>query len=242
MNEIDLSAMAYLLENKVKWIEENETDLMWNHLYNVCLKAKQLTSSNEIYTILLNLLEEKNAGFKSYYNKWVVLKKCPDKIEIIDINKIYNQLMQSNYLNQNKNQFINYNAAVDKILEFSEKTVKNKKKRIKKTIGNKNLGGDNDIINNSNYMNNNCFPKINSPQESLVPPYDKIFEYNYYPSLNLSNGGSYENLGLLNIQRNSMAVSSRNFSNYGNMGYPNLNMSRNESRQSFNSSMNRQNN
>ena len=242
MNEIDLSAMAYLLENKVKWIEENETDLMWNHLYNVCLKAKQLTSSNEIYTILLNLLEEKNPGFKSYYNKWVVLKKCPDKIEIIDINKIYNQLMQSNYLNQNKNQFINYNAAVDKILEFSEKTVKNKKKRIKKTIGNKNLGRDNDIINNSNYMNNNCFPKINSPQESLVPPYDKIFEYNYYPSLNLSNGGSYENLGLLNIQRNSMAVTSRNFSNYGNMGYPNLNMSRNESGQSFNSSMNRQNN
>ena len=71
---------------------------------------------------------------------------------------------------------------------------------------------------------------------------DKIFEYNYYPSLNLSNGGSYENLGLLNIQRNSMAVTSRNFSNYGNMGYPNLNMSRNESGQSFNSSMNRQNN
>ena len=45
MNEIDFSAMVYLLENEVKWLAENGADLMWNHLYNIGLKAKQITSS-----------------------------------------------------------------------------------------------------------------------------------------------------------------------------------------------------
>ena len=54
-------------------------------------------------------------------------KKCPDKIDISDINSVYNELMKSNYINQNRSKFINYNEAVNKILEFSEKPKKVKK-------------------------------------------------------------------------------------------------------------------
>ena len=69
MNEIDISAMVFLLENKVKWIGENETDLMWNHLYNLCLSAKNITSSKDIFDILINILNTKNPGYFAYFNK-----------------------------------------------------------------------------------------------------------------------------------------------------------------------------
>ena len=239
MNEIDFSAMVYLLENEVKWLAENGADLMWNHLYNIGLKAKQITSSNEIFEILINILEEKNPGFKRYYEKWVVSINCPNDININEINKIYNELMKSN-LFQNKNQIIDYNTAVNKILEFSEKPIKNKKKKNRKNNENKN-DKDNNIVNNGNNMNSvfNDFPRINSnPQESYGSLYPQIYDPNHNPSLNISQTASFENLGILNIPRNSMAVTSRNFSNY----YPNLSMSRNDSGRSFNLTMNRLNN
>ena len=124
MNEIDISTMAYLIENHVKWLDQNETDLIWNHLYNVCLKTKQITSDNEVYDLLQNILNMKNKGFISYYNKWLKIKKVPDDVNIASINEMYNELMKSNYVNQNRSKFINYNEAVDKILKFSEKQKK----------------------------------------------------------------------------------------------------------------------
>ena len=236
MNEIDLSAMAFLLENKVKWLGPNETDLMWNHLYNVCLKAKQITSSDEIFEILINILETQNPGFKSCYNKWVVLKNCPNDLKIDDINKVYSELMQSNYLNQNKSKFINYNEAVNKILEFSEKPVKNKKKKGRKNIGNKEGNKDNNTDNILEFPPN--------------PP--SIFFDPYYPSnLIVSKTASNENFDL-NFQRtsifnNNFGLSNRNFNNYynnfGNIpNYANLNMMKNDSGRSIGSFINDQNN
>ena len=236
MNEIDLSAMAFLLENKVKWLGPNETDLMWNHLYNVCLKAKQITSSDEIFEILINILETQNPGFKSCYNKWVVLKNCPNDLKIDDINKVYSELMQSNYLNQNKSKFINYNEAVNKILEFSEKPVKNKKKKGRKNIGNKEGNKDNNTDNILEFPRN--------------PP-SIFFDPNYPSNLIVSKTASNENFDL-NFQRtsifnNNFGLSSRNFNNYynnfGNIpNYANLNMMKNDSGRSIGSFINDQNN
>ena len=236
MNEIDLSAMAFLLENKVKWLGPNETDLMWNHLYSVCLKAKQITSSDEIFEILINILETQNPGFKSCYNKWVVLKNCPNDLKIDDINKVYSELMQSNYLNQNKSKFINYNEAVNKILEFSEKPVKNKKKKGRKNIGNKEGNKDNNTDNILEFPRN--------------PP-SIFFDPNYPSNLIVSKTASNENFDL-NFQRtsifnNNFGLSSRNFNNYynnfGNIpNYANLNMMKNDSGRSIGSFINDQNN
>ena len=236
MNEIELSAMAFLLENKVKWLGPNETDLMWNHLYNVCLKAKQITSSDEIFEILINILETQNPGFKSCYNKWVVLKNCPNDLKIDDINKVYSELMQSNYLNQNKSKFINYNEAVNKILEFSEKPVKNKKKKGRKNIGNKEGNKDNNTDNILEFPRN--------------PP-SIFFDPNYPSNLIVSKTASNENFDL-NFQRtsifnNNFGLSSRNFNNYynnfGNIpNYANLNLMKNDSGRSIGSFINDQNN
>ena len=236
MNEIDLSAMAFLLENKVKWLGPNETDLMWNHLYNVCLKAKQITSSDEIFEILINILETQNPGFKSCYNKWVVLKNCPNDLKIDDINKVYSELMQSNYLSQNKSKFINYNEAVNKILEFSEKPVKNKKKKGRKNIGNKEGNKDNNTDNILEFPRN--------------PP-SIFFDPNYPSNLIVSKTASNENFDL-NFQRtsifnNNFGLSNRNFNNYynnfGNIpNYANLNMMKNDSGRSIGSFINDQNN
>ena len=236
MNEIDLSAMAFLLENKVKWLGPNETDLMWNHLYSVCLKAKQITSSDEIFEILINILETQNPGFKSCYNKWVVLKNCPNDLKIDDINKVYSELMQSNYLNQNKSKFINYNEAVNKILEFSEKPVKNKKKKGRKNIGNKEGNKDNNTDNILEFPRN--------------PP-SIFFDPNYPSNLIVSKTASNENFDL-NFQRtsifnNNFGLSNRNFNNYynnfGNIpNYANLNMMKNDSGRSIGSFINDQNN
>ena len=238
MNEIDLSAMVYLLD-KVKWVAESGADLMWNHLYNICLKAKQITSSYENFEFLLNILEEKNPGFKRYYEKWVASKNCPNDININEINKIYNELMKSN-LFQNKNQIIDYNTAVNKILEFSEKPIKNKKKKARKNIENKNDYKDNSLINNGGNMNNGYmdFLRFNNPQDGLIPQNSQFYGPNNNPSLILSNAASIENMGILNMQRSTYAVNSRNFSNY----YTNLNMSRNDSDQFYNLSMNKPNN
>ena len=239
MNEIDISAMVYLLENKVKWIGENETDLMWNHLYNVCLGAKNITSSKDTFDIIINILDTKNPGYIAYFNKWMKQKKCPDKIDISDINSVYNELMKSNYINQNRSKFINYNEAVNKILEFSEKPKKVKKgKKSKK-----------DDTNN----NQTQAPNTNNPELTMqqIPPISQYSGYgqplsihNGGSNLNLSNMGSSENFPIFQNQGTNNNLSLyKNYSNcYNNNNYFGLNLVKNDSGKSFNSNMNDQNN
>ena len=229
MNEIDISTMAYLIENHVKWLDQNETDLIWNHLYNVCLKTKQITSDNEIYDLLQNILNMKNKGFISYYNKWLKIKKVPDDVNIASINEMYNELMKSNYVNQNRSKFINYNEAVDKILKFSEKQKKVLKPKARKLekLDELNLNQGNN--NNSGLNIAGQFP----PMLSL----DKNNSFNQEGSMNFNPNSQ------LDIQRNNNILSlSRNGSNYLNTGYFALNMMKVDSGKSFMSSINEQNN
>ena len=229
MNEIDISTMAYLIENHVKWLDQNETDLIWNHLYNVCLKTKQITSDNEIYELLQNILNMKNKGFISYYNKWLKIKKVPDDVNIASINEMYNELMKSNYVNQNRSKFINYNEAVDKILKFSEKQKKVLKPKARKLekLDELNLNQGNN--NNSGLNIAGQFP----PMLSL----DKNNSFNQEGSMNFNPNSQLE------MQRNNNILSlSRNGSNYLNTGYFALNMMKVDSGKSFMSSINEQNN
>ena len=229
MNEIDISTMAYLIENHVKWLDQNETDLIWNHLYNVCLKTKQITSDNEVYDLLQNILNMKNKGFISYYNKWLKIKKVPDDINIASINEMYNELMKSNYVNQNRSKFINYNEAVDKILKFSEKQKKVLKPKARKLekLDELNLNQGNN--NNSGLNIAGQFP----PMLSL----DKNNSFNQEGSMNFNPNSQ------LDMQRNNNILSlSRNGSNYLNTGYFALNMMKVDSGKSFMSSINEQNN
>lgn len=229
MNEIDISTMAYLIENHVKWLDQNETDLIWNHLYNVCLKTKQITSDNEVYDLLQNILNIKNKGFISYYNKWLKIKKVPDDVNIASINEMYNELMKSNYVNQNRSKFINYNEAVDKILKFSEKQKKVLKPKARKLekLDELNLNQGNN--NNSGLNIAGQFP----PMLSL----DKNNSFNQEGSMNFNPNSQ------LDMQRNNNILSlSRNGSNYLNTGYFALNMMKVDSGKSFMSSINEQNN
>lgn len=229
MNEIDISTMAYLIENHVKWLDQNETDLIWNHLYNVCLKTKQITSDNEVYELLQNILNMKNKGFISYYNKWLKIKKVPDDVNIASINEMYNELMKSNYVNQNRSKFINYNEAVDKILKFSEKQKKVLKPKARKLekLDELNLNQGNN--NNSGLNIAGQFP----PMLSL----DKNNSFNQEGSMNFNPNSQ------LDMQRNNNILSlSRNGSNYLNTGYFALNMMKVDSGKSFMSSINEQNN
>ena len=229
MNEIDISTMAYLIENHVKWLDQNETDLIWNHLYNVCLKTKQITSDNEVYDLLQNILNMKNKGFISYYNKWLKIKKVPDDVNIASINEMYNELMKSNYVNQNRSKFINYNEAVDKILKFSEKQKKVLKPKARKLekLDELNLNQGNN--NNSGLNIAGQFP----PMLSL----DKNNSFNQEGSMNFNPNSQLE------MQRNNNILSlSRNGSNYLNTGYFALNMMKVDSGKSFMSSINEQNN
>ena len=229
MNEIDISTMAYLIENHVKWLDQNETDLIWNHLYNVCLKTKQIISDNEVYDLLQNILNMKNKGFISYYNKWLKIKKVPDDVNIASINEMYNELMKSNYVNQNRSKFINYNEAVDKILKFSEKQKKVLKPKARKLekLDELNLNQGNN--NNSGLNIAGQFP----PMLSL----DKNNSFNQEGSMNFNPNSQLE------MQRNNNILSlSRNGSNYLNTGYFALNMMKVDSGKSFMSSINEQNN
>jgi hypothetical protein len=224
MNEIDISVMSFLLEKKVKWLGQNETNLMWNHLYNVCLRAKQMTSDD--FDDLINILDSQNQGFKINYDKWVKIKNCGEDLKIDEINSEYNDLIKFNYLNQSKSMFINYNEVVNKILDFSEKPNKEEKKTRKKSKD----------INNDN-INNDKLNNINQLSPGQIPPPQIEF---YQPGgLSLSPAGSNENF-LLNNQTyiNNYFSLSRNFIGYNNSNYfSNLNLVRGDSNRSYNSNL-----
>ena len=158
MNEIELATMAYILEEKMKWVQNQETDEIWYHIYYICLKSKELTSNDDIFNLLMDILDFNNKGFKNNYNEWnenEYSKKCNDKdISIIQINQMYKTLMISNDLNQNQGKFINYNEVVNKIMEYSEKTtkyknekkVKNDKEKIDKNKSNNNNNNPGNVL------------------------------------------------------------------------------------------------
>ena len=59
MNEIELATMAYILEEKMKWVQNQETDEIWYHIYYICLKSKISIKRLNISSLLVNSLDFK---------------------------------------------------------------------------------------------------------------------------------------------------------------------------------------
>ena len=201
MNEIELATMAYILEEKMKWVQNQETDEIWYHIYYICLKSKELTSNDDIFNLLMDILDFNNKGFKNNYNEWnenEYSKKCNDKdISIIQINQMYKTLMISNDLNQNQGKFINYNEVVNKIMEYSEKKTKYKnEKKVKndKEKIDKNKSNNNNINNNPGNVLSTFFPDSYNNENSYFNQSTRMIFNDINTQLNISRGPSNINI------------------------------------------------
>ena len=237
MNEIELATMAYILEEKMKWVQNQETDEIWYHIYYICLKSKELTSNDDIFNLLMDILDFNNKGFKNNYNEWnenEYSKKCNDKdISIIQINQMYKTLMISNDLNQNQGKFINYNEVVNKIMEYSEKTTKYKnEKKVKndKEKIDKNKSNNNNINNNPGNVLSTFFP----PRYSLDPFNNESSYFNQSTTRMIFN----DNNPQLNISRGPSNINFNNNNNYSSMNLIPQNSSHSVFGMFFNDQMN----
>ena len=226
MNEIELATMAYILEEKMKWVQNQETDEIWYHIYYICLKSKELTSNDDIFNLLMDILDFNNKGFKNNYNEWnenEYSKKCNDKdISIIQINQMYKALMISNDLNQNQGKFINYNEVVDKIMEYSEKTTKYKnEKKVKndKEKIEKNKPNNNNSYNNNNNININPGNVLSPffPPQSIHPNLDPFSNENSYFNPSNTRMIFNDNNNQLNISRSPSNINYNSNNNNSSM-------------------------
>ena len=143
--------------------------------------------------------------------------------------------MKSNYLNQNNSKFINYNEAVDKILEYSEKPIKIKK-NIRKNISNKQKGhikkkdGNNPVLTLDN-KNNSGIPFPHTGSSLFLQKAESSDIFSIPRDKTLLSGGNNNYLNFFNNYNNNYNAS-------------NLSLMKNDSRRSFysNSSINEQNN
>ena len=214
MNEIELATMAYILEEKMKWVQNQETDEIWYHIYYICLKSKELTSNDDIFNLLMDILDFNNKGFKNNYNEWnenEYSKKCNDKdISIIQINQMYKTLMISNDLNQNQGKFINYNEVVNKIMEYSVKTTKyTNEKKVK---------NDKEKIDKNKSNNNNNNP--GNVLSTFFPPHSSLDPFNNESSyFNPSNTRMIfnDNNNQLNISRSPSNINYNSNNNNSSM-------------------------
>ena len=217
MNEIELATMAYILEEKMKWVQNQETDEIWYHIYYICLKSKELTSNDDIFNLLMDILDFNNKGFKNNYNEWnenEYSKKCNDKdISIIQINQMYKTLMISNDLNQNQGKFINYNEVVNKIMEYSEKTtkyknekkVKNDKEKIEKNKPNNNNNNPGNVL--STFF----------PPQSIHPNLEPFSNENSYFNPSNTRMIFNDNNNQLNISRSPSNINYNSNNNNSSM-------------------------
>ena len=120
INEIDLVTMTLILDN-IGWINEGSDP--WLYIYYVCLFAKEKASSENSYTILTQILEKNNPGFKDSFNNWLYKINSNKKIKAIDISKTnerFRELMRPIHLNEDQKKFINYNDIVNKIVSMNK--------------------------------------------------------------------------------------------------------------------------
>ena len=177
--------------------------------------AKQKSSSDNSFSILLQILNQKNNGFEDSYNKWVNNIKNKKKLDTIDITKTnerFKELIKPIHLNENLKKFIDYNEIVNKIVSMSKQKENvppagqlnftnlkiNDKNALQRNILNKQNPNASLIVNDvlsfkgsmlSNNRLENPFKQIQSSIFDLTPNNSFFNE----KSLNLSRGGSRNN-------------------------------------------------
>ena len=121
ISDIDLVILSLILDS-MGWIEQGSDP--WRYLYYICLSVKEISSSENTYNILLDILEKNNHLFKNSFNQWInnlKIKKILEGIGIPKINERYRILMKPIGLNENQIKYINYNEIVNKIIMSKQK-------------------------------------------------------------------------------------------------------------------------
>lgn len=122
LNEIELVIMTLILDNIGLIIDDLD-----RNLYYINLAAKYKASSD--YKILLNILNKNNFEFSYNFKQWLNnsdIQKILQNLNIININKRFNELRQPFYLNDNQKKFINYNEIANIISKIPTQTKSNK--------------------------------------------------------------------------------------------------------------------
>ncbi len=158
MNEIDFVTVT-LLFDALGWIREGSDP--WIYIYYICLYAKKKSSSNDIFSKLLEILDKNNKGFKDSYNNWENNIKNKDTIGVNEANKRFRELMKPIYLNEEHQKYIDYNEIVDKILSMS-----NKKENAQFHKDNESNQNKKDIIKDQKNKNNPPMPLEPRPMRS----------------------------------------------------------------------------
>ena len=207
INEIDLVTITIIFDN-MGWIAQGNEP--WTYIYYICLHAKEKSSSEKSFSILVQILEKNNSGFNDSYKNWInnINNKAKlDKVDITKINERFRELMKPLYLNENQKKFINYNEIVNKIVVMSKQKEKENiapKGQLNAPI-NINSNGNNILINPQNSKNPinplemmpysssfNPNNKYDSPMKNSQPIDFESQQYNNL-FLDLSRGGSRNN-------------------------------------------------
>ena len=122
LNEIELVIMTLILDNIGLMIDDLD-----RNLYYINLAAKYKASSD--YKILLNILNKNNFEFSANFKQWLNnsdIQKILQNLNIININKRFNELRQPFYLDDNQKKFINYNEIANIISKIPTQAKSNK--------------------------------------------------------------------------------------------------------------------
>ena len=213
INEIDLITITLIIDS-LGWIKEGSDP--WVYLYNVCMCAKQKSSSDNSFSILLQILNQKNKGFEDSYNQWVNNIKNKKKLNAIDIiktNERFKELIKPIHLNENLKKFIDYNEIANKIISlskqkenipptpqfnFSNLNIDDNNNALQRNIFNKPNTNASLIVNDvlslkSSMLSNN---RIDNPLKQIQTSIFDLTPNNSFfndKSLNLSRGGSRNN-------------------------------------------------
>ena len=122
LNEIELVIMTLILDNIGLMIDDLD-----RNIYYINLAAKHKASSD--YKILLKILNKNNFEFSANFKQWLNnsdIQKILQNLNIINMNKRFNELRQPFYLDENQKTFIDYNEIANIISKIPTQAKSNK--------------------------------------------------------------------------------------------------------------------
>ena len=199
INEIDLVILTLILDN-MGWIEQGSQP--WIYIYYICLSVKEQTSSENTFSILLQILERNNKGFKESFLQWINNinnRKKLQQIEISKINERFKDLMKPLYLNENHIKYINYNEIVNKIIMISKQ-----KENIPPINTNNVVNSNINInINKKPLISNNKYNQLKQPTIQMLPLEPMPYQSGYFYNNKFESPSKVGKQPLLDIQPNN---------------------------------------
>ncbi len=194
INEIDFATVT-LIFDKMGWVGQGSDP--WPYINYICLCAKDKSSSQNAFTILSQILDKNNKGFKDSYDKWVNnanIKEKLKKISINEINQRFTELIKPIYFDENHKKYINYNEIVNKILLMSNH---------KDIVMPKNPLNPISLNLNNNITQNNQINQYKNTCDSMIE-YDFANNRSVFEPSNCTNSPGKENQPkMLEMKKNS---------------------------------------